>query len=211
MKPSVVHSPPAGSKSGAARTGAPTRTQFSKVLEKKTGSREKGKSNSKSDETQDKQLAQSKRQGQSEEAALAGAVGAVVPELRLESRIASAQGTQETAGKLPIQGLVQEIWTSMNERGQEQVQIQLNSKVLDGLQIQITREKDAISLRFISRTDQTAQLLSRNTGALAASLAEHGVQVNRIELNNREQPLSRDSRPRGEQRPQKDQGGRQRR
>lgn len=106
-----------------------------------------------------------------------------------------AQGTQPSpkvssaqpvSPKQPIQALVQEIWHTVSAQGQEQVDIQLNSKVFDGLRIQIVRQPGAFDVRFQSASDGVAQLLAQNVGALTQSLAAHGVPVGQIRVNDAE-------------------------
>ena len=74
----------------------------------------------------------------------------------------------------------------MSAHGQEQVDIQLNSKVFDGLKIQIVRQPGTFDIRFESASDVVAQLLARNVGALTQSLAAHGVPVGQIRVNESE-------------------------
>jgi flagellar hook-length control protein FliK len=93
---------------------------------------------------------------------------------------------QSITPKQPIQALVQEIWHSVSAHGQEQVDIQLNSKVFDGLKIQIVRQPGTFDIRFESASDVVAQLLARNVGALTQSLAAHGVPVGQIRVNESE-------------------------
>jgi len=115
---------------------------------------------------------------------------------------------QPVTFKQPIQALVQEIWHSVSTQGQEQVDIQLNSKVFEGLKIQIVRQAGTFDIRFESSSDVVAQLLARNVGALTQSLAAHGVPVGQIRVNDTESArwMSR----KAQSRPQSDGQGRRR-
>jgi hypothetical protein len=80
-----------------------------------------------------------------------------------------------------LQGLVREISSLVNVKGNQQVNIELNSNVLKGLHIQIERQKDgAIAIQFQSSSEAVTQLLSRNVDALSQGLIDRGVNVGDI-------------------------------
>ncbi len=159
----------------------PARKPFSKVLENRRGkekhSREAGKP-----ESQQSKL--SNQRGRSEDEAaihnllpLSGS--SLVQTGDTASKVSSAQ---PVTLKEPIQALAKEIWHGSNAQGQEQVDIHLNSKVFDGLRIQIVRDSDRLNIRFEGASEAVAQLLNRNVGALTESLAAHGVRVGHIRV-----------------------------
>ena len=175
MKTSEISSKPSNTAPGAAPKTEKdqNRKTFSKVLE---GRRGKDKSTRKSDEFpgEERELPLNSR----ENSALP--VSSLTQAGESESKVTSAQ---PVSPKQSIQALVQEISHSVNARGLEQVDIQLNSKVFDGLKIQIVRQPGAFDIRFESASDVVAQLLARNVGALSQSLAAQGVPVGQIRVN----------------------------
>jgi flagellar hook-length control protein FliK len=81
-----------------------------------------------------------------------------------------------------IEGVVREITTGINGAGNHEVHIELTSKTLGGLKIQLERHDGKIDIQFQSRTDDVARLLSRNVNELSQALADRGVQVNEIRV-----------------------------
>lgn len=186
----------------------PNRKSFSKVLEDRR-SKDKSSREPKKLKTEEDELLLSLRDKPEDEAAalrflpLPGNSLAQVGEST--PQVSSAQ---PVTPKQPIQALVQEIWHTVSAQGQEQVDIQLNSKVFDGLKIQIVRQPGNFDIRFESASDVVAQLLARNVGALSQSLAAHGVPVGQIRVNEPE-PARWMSR-KGQSRPQSSGQGRRR-
>ena len=172
--------PPSASKPDQA----PSQKPFSKVLEDRRG-KDKPTRESKKLKTEEDELPLSLRDKPEDEAATLrflqlpdnSQVGESTPQV---------SSAQPVTPKQPIQALVQEIWHSVSTQGQEQVDIQLNSKVLEGLKIQIVRQPGTFDIRFESSSDVVAQLLARNVGALTQSLAAHGVPVGQIRVNDTE-------------------------
>ena len=172
--------PPSASKPDQA----PSQKPFSKVLEDRR-SKDKPTRESKKLKTEEDELPLSLRDKPEDEAAARrflplpdnSQVGESTPQV---------SSAQPVTPKQPIQALVQEIWHSVSAQGQEQVDIQLNSKVFEGLKIQIVRQPGTFDIRFESSSDVVAQLLARNVGALTQSLAAHGVPVGQIRVNETE-------------------------
>ena len=155
---------------------------FSKVLENRRGKDKPFQESKKSDSGEQKALRQrGKAKGEESLEPLAGFDGAVA---QTSQAVPQASSVQSTAPKQQIDSLVQEIWHGVNTQGQEQVEIQLNSKVFEGLRIQIVRDAGVLDVRFQSRSDEVAQLLNLNTGALADSLTAHGIKVGQIRVND---------------------------
>ena len=172
--------PPSASKPDQA----PSQKPFSKVLEDRR-SKDKPTRESKKLKTEEDELPLSLRDKPEDDAAALrflplpdnSQVGESTPQV---------SAAQPVTPKQPIQALVQEIWHSVSTQGQEQVDIQLNSKVFEGLKIQIVRQPGTFDIRFESSSDVVAQLLARNVGALTQSLAAHGVPVGQIRVNESE-------------------------
>jgi flagellar hook-length control protein FliK len=94
-----------------------------------------------------------------------------------------------------LQQLVREISVVVNASGNQQVNIEMNSKTLQGLHVQIERRDGAVAIQFQSNSDQVAGLLSRNLESLSQGLAERGVNVAEIKVSSpRETAKPRDFR-----------------
>jgi flagellar hook-length control protein FliK len=160
------------------------RKPFSKVLENRRGKEKQARGAEKPEAEESKSANQ--RSKPDEEAAhkpLAFSHNSLVPTSEATSK---TQAAQPATLKEPIQALAREIWHGVNAQGREQVDIQLNSKVLDGLRIQIVRDSDRLNIRFEGASEGVAQLLNRNVGALTESLAAHGVRVGSIRVGESE-------------------------
>ena len=182
MKTPRVATNPSGSPAAKPKTVEdPARKTFSKVLENRRG-KEKRSLGSENSEPQESKLSDLK--GKSEEegviAKLLPLTGSS-PDQTSDSPL-KVSSAQPVSLKEPIQALAKEIWHGVNAQGKEQIDIQLNSKVFDGLRIQIVRDSDRLNIRFEGASDTVAQLLSRNVGALTESLAAHGVRVGHIRV-----------------------------
>lgn len=197
MKPSGIST---GSNSSAVSPSAATartdqdsnRKSFSKVLEGRRGKdkseREKAKSEDASDLLE-----------KDEEAFLKFSPLSDNPLAPVAQPLPKVSSAQQVSAKQPIQALVQEIWHTVSAQGQEKVDIQLNSKVFEGLKIQIVRQPGAFDVRFQSASEGIAQLLTQNVGALAQSLAAHGVPVGQIRVNDAEPSRWTSRNPQGRQ------------
>lgn len=84
-----------------------------------------------------------------------------------------------------IRSIVQEVRMVTKPGDKSQIEIQLTSKTLDGLQIKIERgEEGRMRIDFMTKNDDVAQLLSRNMQNLSQSLAAHGLRVSNIQVVN---------------------------
>ncbi|MFN0167306.1 MAG: flagellar hook-length control protein FliK [Bryobacteraceae bacterium] len=84
-----------------------------------------------------------------------------------------------------IRSIVQEVRMVAKPGDKTQIDIQLTSKTLDGLQIKIERgEEGRMRIDFVTKNDDVAQLLSRNMQNLSQSLAAHGLRVSNIQIVN---------------------------
>lgn len=103
----------------------------------------------------------------------------------LEARAQQVESPRPVYEARQIKGIVQEIQTVVHPGGKTQVDIQLNSQTLDGLQIRITRDDTGkIAIQFSTQSDDVSQLLDRNMGNLTQSLAGRGLQVAGIQIVN---------------------------
>jgi flagellar hook-length control protein FliK len=172
--------PPSASKPDQA----PSQKPFSKVLEDRR-SKDKPTRESKKLKTEEDELPLSLRDKPEDDAAALRSLP-LPNNSQVGESTPQVSSAQTVTPKQPIQALVQEIWHSVSTQGQEQVDIQLNSKVFEGLKIQIVRQPGTFDIRFESSSDVVAQLLARNVGALTQSLAAHGVPVGQIRVNESE-------------------------
>ena len=76
-----------------------------------------------------------------------------------------------------VQQLVREISVVVNTAGKQQVHIELNSNVMQGLHIRIERQEGAISIQFQSSSPDVARTLLRNADALSQGLVDRGLNV----------------------------------
>lgn len=186
MKTKRITTNPSGGAAAKPKTVEDSvRKPFSKVLENRR-SKEKHSRGSEKPEAQGGKP--SNLRGKSEEEAvihklLPPSGSSLVQTGDVASKVSSAE---PVTLKEPIQALAKEIWYGVNAQGQQQVEIHLNSKVFDGLRIQIVRDSDRLNIRFENASDAVAQLLNRNVGALTESLAAHGVRVGHIRVGEAE-------------------------
>ncbi len=125
---------------------------------------------------------------------LMGAQGLLDPSLQP----APVEG-QSTVVAVPpeLQQLVREISSVVNAEGNQQMNIELNSNVLKGLQIRIERQRDgAIAVQFQSSSADVARLLAKNVDVLSQGLAERGVNVANIRINRGESSAMSTFKPR---------------
>ena len=204
MKPSGI--PSSGSTTASTSSGKPpaaaaktdqdpSRKSFSKVLEGRRGKDKSGGEKAKGEEN-DLSSLQEIVDEQAILKLLPLSDNAVAPVAQPSAKVSAAQPVNP---KQPIQALVQEIWHTVGAQGQEKVDIQLNSKVFEGLKIQIVRQPGAFDVRFQSASEGIAQLLTQNLGALAQSLAAHGVPVGQIRVNDAEPARWTSRNPQGRQ------------
>jgi len=172
------------------------RKSFSKVLEGRRGRDKSEREKAKSEENDASDLLEKAVDEEAFLKLLPLTDNSLAPVAQPLPKVSSAQ---PVSPKQPIQALVQEIWHTVSAQGQERVDIQLNSKVFEGLKIQIVRQPGAFDVRFQSASEGIAQLLTQNVGALAQSLAAHGVPVGQIRVNDAEPSRWTSRNPQGRQ------------
>jgi hypothetical protein len=82
-----------------------------------------------------------------------------------------------------LQHVVREISVAVNASGKQQVHIELNSNVLNGLHIRIERQSAGVAIQFQSSSDQVSSLLMKNMSSLSQGLADRGVEVSNISVS----------------------------
>ena len=87
-----------------------------------------------------------------------------------------------------LDGLVHEILVEAGPGVNPKVEVQFESKTLDGLNVRIVRKGDEISIRFLTGSDSVAQLLSRNTEQLSQTLMSKGLHVAPIQVERTPTP-----------------------
>jgi flagellar hook-length control protein FliK len=91
-----------------------------------------------------------------------------------------------TAAPVPeiqvLDGLVKEIMVVAGPGTDPKVEVQFHSKTLEGLNVQIAKDGDRISIRFVTRSETVAQLLSRNSGHLSEALEAKGLHITPIQV-----------------------------
>lgn len=103
------------------------------------------------------------------------------------------QGTTEIS---KIEQLVQELWLGVNSKGQQEVQIQLNSTSFAGLRIQISKGATGVSIKFFSRSAEVVQTLTQNLSALSQALIARGIHAVQFQVHSDTGPIRRDARSR---------------
>jgi flagellar hook-length control protein FliK len=79
--------------------------------------------------------------------------------------------------------MVQKIHSFQGADGTRHLDIQFNSKTLEGLHVRIERRDGALNIQFSTKSDAVASLLSHNVGDLRAALELHGMKVSNIALS----------------------------
>jgi hypothetical protein len=126
----------------------------------------------------------------------------------LAGPVGGLEGKRAVALPADLQQLVREISVVMNKAGNQQVQIEMNSNVLKGLNIRIERQEGALAIQFQTDSQQVSSLISRNLDLLSqslSSLGERGVDIRVTGL--KEATKGADNKYRGDQGGGRGQGG----
>lgn len=76
------------------------------------------------------------------------------------------------------------------EGGAHAVNINFDSKTLEGLQVQIRQHDGELAIRFITQSNHVSKLLSRHSGELREALAGKGVRIGSIAIaSNPQSPI----------------------
>ena len=119
------------------------------------------------------------------------------PGLDHSMQTAPVEGKHIVAVPPELQQLVREISVAVNAQGNKEVQIELNSHALKGLNIRIERQAEGVAIQFNSTSDQISSLLQKNLPALTQGLNERGVAISTINVSGpKEFARSQDSKGR---------------
>ena len=97
---------------------------------------------------------------------------APVPAAQVDAPKAASEARQ-------IQNLAQEIVQEIRVTGDQdrvsEIEIQFNSRTLEGLHVRVSRQEAQISIQFSTQSAQVSRLLSGNLGQLSQNLMSHGM------------------------------------
>ncbi len=169
MKVDDAHIPKAETtKTSEGRQPSSTSSSFSEVLGRKLGDAERKKAQ------QDQQLPLS------DETSLA--LPTILPVDLTQPRVVSQPSAETRSEAANIQALVQEILVVAQPNGKQSVELQFNSKTLDGLRVKITQDQDQIAIRFSAASASVSELISRNVDQLSDALHRKGLQLAPIQV-----------------------------
>jgi flagellar hook-length control protein FliK len=106
----------------------------------------------------------------------------IIPADQTQSGIVSQPAAETRSEAINIQGLVQEILVVAQPNGQHSVELQFNSKSLDGLHVKISQEQDQIAIRFSTASASVSELISRNLDQLSDALHRKGLELAPIQV-----------------------------
>jgi hypothetical protein len=131
------------------------------------------------------------------------------PLSRVESAHIETAGARAVSQPRVVEGLVQEI-QAVVKGGVQEVAIQFDSKVLDGLHVHVRKEGGELTIRFLARTEQSGQTIAANADQLAAALQANGHNVAsiRVQAPGRSEDTRRYGEDRGQGGGQGGRGGR---
>jgi flagellar hook-length control protein FliK len=96
----------------------------------------------------------------------------------------SARVSETTSSIQNLSGeIVGELRSVAHQDGAHTIDIQFDSKTLDGLHVQLAAQGDVLSLRFDTASHQVAGLLSDRTHELTTALERKGFRVNGLVIN----------------------------
>lgn len=124
-----------------------------------------------------------------------GALPASVPFTR-EPAKTSAEQVGATASTRTIERVADEIAVLTRADGSQEVQIEVDSKVLQDLRISISQRDGEVSIRLMTDSQQTARLLNEGMPQLMAALQTRHVSVAGIQVAPRVTPSGAESQRR---------------
>jgi hypothetical protein len=151
--------------------------KFDRVLEAKRKQRDEKQ---KDDAGKDKPHAQPPNGSQQEISTSAN------PPVEWKAEQTSAQVSETAAFIQNLSGeIVGELRSVGHEGGAHTIDIQFDSKTLDGLHVQLSAQADALSLRFDAASPQVGTLLSEKSQELTIALERKGFRVNGLLINTK--------------------------
>jgi flagellar hook-length control protein FliK len=118
----------------------------------------------------------------SDDAPSAFALPTLMPPDQNQAAMVSQASEEISNEAIGIQALVDEILVVAQPNGQHDVELQFNSKTLDGLNVKITQGQDQISIRFSTTSASVSDLISRNLDQLSDALEHKGLQLAPIQV-----------------------------
>ena len=96
------------------------------------------------------------------------------------------KATGSTASVEQMQALANEmvdrIQSTTGAAGNDKVDIQFNSRTLEGLQVSISRNEGKVSVQFNTASEQVSQLLTQNVQSLTQAMAARGVDLAEVRV-----------------------------
>lgn len=120
-------------------------------------------------------------------------LAAVIPVDQNQVGVASEPSVQMRSEPATIQALAHEILVVAQPNGQRSVELQFNSKTLNGLCVKISQQQDQISIRFSTTSASVSDLISRNLGQLSDVLQHKGLQLAPIQVDVTPTPTNSES------------------
>jgi len=109
-----------------------------------------------------------------------------MPVVRNESTLGAQSAPSVSAARLNVEHLaaeiVQHIHAATTADGRRSVEIQFNSKTLDGLQVRVEDSKGSITVSFAARTENVAALLENQAPQLKRALEARGMTVANVSV-----------------------------
>lgn len=106
----------------------------------------------------------------------------LIPADQNQVGMASEPPVQMRSEPASIQALAHEILVVAQPNGQRSIEVQFNSKTLDGLHVKISQQQDQISIRFSTTSASVSDLISRNLDQLSDALQHKGLQLAPIQV-----------------------------
>lgn len=150
-----------------------------------------------------------KREGEPDESALSAAIPP--PAFALRNDVAPVEaGSGPTSVPPALEGLVNELVSVAGPDGSHAVDIQFDSRTLQGLHVRVTRNSEGVSIQLQTASDDVARLLSRNLDRLQHALETKGVPSPALRIETGTAPAAFDRQPDSGQRDRREGGQQQR-
>jgi type III secretion system needle length determinant len=118
------------------------------------------------------------------------------PLLRLNDAAGEAAPVRAAVTVRDLDGLAQEIAVTVRGADLREVQIQMDSKTMDGLQIRISKENGKLNVRMQANSAEVSRLLAQQSDALVQRLEARGYQGAVVQVQSTPASASGDARSR---------------
>ncbi len=159
--------PPAAQTAKTSEGGRPSSASFSGVLARKL-------------EDSGSKTEQDGRFAQPDEALLA--LPMTMPADQIQPEMVFQPSSEMRSDTTKIQALIQEILVVAQPNGRQAVEIQFDSKTLDGLNVQISQQQGQVAIRFSAASAPVSELISRNLDQLSDALQRKGLNLAPIQV-----------------------------